>query len=150
MAEKNLSPVNIESMEEALHRLSKKPGVKAWLMLDRSNGAVLKTNGQIAAVRPAKSSSNTNNNNSASPSLPTPSGGSFSVDVTTNTSNETQAAQELASMVWSFMSSAGSLVDEIDTEDELKLLRLRTKKQEFVIVPEPKYLLVVIHDTPLV
>jgi hypothetical protein len=103
-------------MDDALHRLSKKPGVKAWLMLDRSNGAVLKTNGQIANVRPAKSSSN-NNNNGASPSLPTPSGGSFSVDVTTNnTNNETLAAQELASMVWSFMSSAGSLVDEIDSE----------------------------------
>lgn len=147
MAEKGLSSVNIESMEEALHRLSKKPGVKAWLMLDRSNGAVLKTNGQIAAVRPAKSSSNTNNAG-ASPSLPTPTGGSFSTDVQTNTNNESLAAQELASMVWSFISAAGSLVDEIDNEDELKLLRLRTKKQEFVIVPEPKYLLVVVHDTP--
>ncbi|KAI0405477.1 hypothetical protein F4802DRAFT_171242 [Xylaria palmicola] len=147
MAERGLNPVNLESMEEALHRLSKKPGVKAWLMLDRSNGAVLKTNGQIAAVRPAKSSINANNSGPA-PSLPTPAGGSFSTDVNTNTNNESLAAQELASMVWSFLSSAGSLVDEIDSEDELKLLRLRTKKQEFVIVPEPKYLLVVIHDTP--
>ena len=34
------------------------------------------------------------------------------------------------------------------SQDELKLLRLRTKKQEFVIVPEHKYLMVVIHDTP--
>ncbi|KAI8632805.1 hypothetical protein F5Y19DRAFT_330723 [Xylariaceae sp. FL1651] len=147
MAEKGLSSVNIESMEEALHRLSKKPGVKAWLMLDRTNGAVLKTNGQIAAIRPAKSSSNSNNNGVSS-SLPTPTAGSFSSDVNNPTNNETQAAQELASMVWSFLSTAGSLVSEIDTEDELKLLRLRTKKQEFVIVPEPKYLLVVIHDTP--
>ncbi|KAF2965419.1 hypothetical protein GQX73_g8167 [Xylaria multiplex] len=147
MAEKGLNPVNIDSMEEALHRLSKKPGVKAWLMLDRSNGVVLKTNGQIAAIRPAKSSSNTNNTG-VPPSLPTPTGGSFSSDVHTNPNNESLAAQELASMVWSFLSSAGSLVDGIDGEDELKLLRLRTKKQEFVIVPEPKYLLVVIHDTP--
>ncbi|TGJ84895.1 hypothetical protein E0Z10_g3874 [Xylaria hypoxylon] len=147
MAEKGLNPVNLDSMEEALHRLSKKPGVKAWLMLDRSNGAVLKTNGQIAAVRPAKSSSSANNTG-VSPALPTPAGGSFSTDIHTNTNNESLASQELASMVWSFLSSAGSLVDDIDSEDELKLLRLRTKKQEFVIVPEPKYLLVVIHDTP--
>ncbi|KAI1203469.1 hypothetical protein F5X97DRAFT_283036 [Nemania serpens] len=148
MAEKGLSSVNIESMEEALHRLSKKPGVKAWLMLDRSDGAVLKTSGQIAAVRPAKSSANANNAG-APPSLPTPTSGSFSADVHTNTDSESLAAQELASMVWKFLSSAGSLVEEIDSEDELKLLRLRTKNQEFVIVPEPKYLLVVIHDTPL-
>lgn len=33
-------------------------------------------------------------------------------------------------------------------QDELKLLRLRTKKQELVIVPDPKYLLIVVHDTP--
>ncbi|KAI0862838.1 hypothetical protein F4860DRAFT_512435 [Xylaria cubensis] len=147
MADKGLSSVNLESMEEALRRLSKKPGVKAWLMLDRLNGSVLKTNGQIAAVRPAKSASNVNGTG-VSPSLPTPTGGSFSADVQTDTDHESLAAQELASMVWSFLSTAGSLVDEIDNEDELKLLRLRTKKQEFVIVPEPKYLLVVIHDTP--
>ncbi|KAI0487336.1 hypothetical protein F4859DRAFT_251399 [Xylaria cf. heliscus] len=147
MADKGLSSVNLESMEEALHRLSKKPGVKAWLMLDRTNGAVLKTNGQIAAVRPPKSSSNANGTGISS-SLPTPTGGSFSADIQPDTDNESLAAQELASMVWSFLSTAGSLVDEIDNEDELKLLRLRTKKQEFVIVPEPKYLLVVIHDTP--
>ncbi|KAI1392425.1 uncharacterized protein F4822DRAFT_391012 [Hypoxylon trugodes] len=141
MAEKSLPSVNTESIEEALHRLSKKPGVKAWLMLDRTNGTVLKTNGQISAIRPARSSNSRN-------SLPSPTGGSFSTDVNVNTNNETQAAQELASMVWSFLSTAGSLVDEIDSEDELKLLRLRTKKQELVIVPEPKYLLVVVHDTP--
>ncbi|CAJ2504232.1 Uu.00g116260.m01.CDS01 [Anthostomella pinea] len=141
MAENGMNSVNVDSMEEALHRLSKKPGVKAWLMLDRTNGAVLKTNGQIAAVRPVRSIK-------PETALPMPTSGSFSTDVNVNTNNETQAAQELASMVWSFLSTAGSLVDEMDSEDELKLLRLRTKKQEFVIVPEPKYLLVVIHDTP--
>ncbi|KAI0124743.1 hypothetical protein BJ170DRAFT_597602 [Xylariales sp. AK1849] len=131
---------NADSMDEALHRLSKKPGVKAWIMLDRTTGGVVKTNGQISAIRAPNASNNS--------SLPTPSGGSFSTDVTTNTNIETQAAQELGSMVWGFLSTAGSLVEEMDTEDELKLLRLRTKKQELVIVPEPKYILVVVHDTP--
>jgi hypothetical protein len=142
--------------------------VKGWLMLDRSSGAILKTNGQISAIRPARSAN-------SETSLPTPTGGSFSSDVaTTDNDSETQAAQELGSMIWGFLSTAGSLVQEIDTEvciswsqglgldesctnrtlmctvlqDELKLLRLRTKKQELVIVPEPKYILVVIHDTP--
>ncbi|KAI1460013.1 hypothetical protein F4805DRAFT_12492 [Annulohypoxylon moriforme] len=148
MAEKPGPTINTESIEESLHRLSKKPGVKAWLMLDRTNGAVLKTNGQISAIRPARSPTTTDNNNKTSLPLPNPTGGSFSTDVNVNTNNETQAAQELASMVWTFLSTAGSLVDEIDSEDELKLLRLRTKKQELVIVPELKYLLVVVHDTP--
>jgi hypothetical protein len=38
-------------------------------------------------------------------------------------------------MVWSFLTAAGTLVDELDKEDEVKLLRLRTKKNELVIVP---------------
>lgn len=33
-------------------------------------------------------------------------------------------------------------------QDEVKLLRLRTKKYELVIVPDPKYLLIVVHETP--
>ncbi|KAI1088920.1 hypothetical protein F5B19DRAFT_401678 [Rostrohypoxylon terebratum] len=150
MNQKPPTAINTESIEESLHRLSKKPGVKAWLMIDRTNGAVLKTNGQISAIRPARSSgtSESNNNPRASLQLPNPPSGSFSTDVNANTNNETQAAQELASMVWTFLTTAGSLIDEIDSEDELKLLRLRTKKQELVIVPEPKYLLVVVHDTP--
>ncbi|KAK8099263.1 uncharacterized protein PG998_012504 [Apiospora kogelbergensis] len=147
MADKSLpAATTADTMSDALQRLSKKPGVKAWIMLDRTSGAVIKTNGQIAAIRPARSANSTTN---PATSLPTPTGGSFSAEVTSDgADNETQAAQELGSMVWGFLSTAGSLVQEMDTEDELKLLRLRTKKQELVIVPELKYILVVIHDTP--
>lgn len=45
------------------------------------------------------------------------------------------SAEDVASMVWSFLTAAGNLVDELDKEDEVKLLRLRTKKNELVIVP---------------
>ncbi|KAK6189447.1 rRNA processing protein [Pestalotiopsis sp. IQ-011] len=145
MADNTLSSNGTDSVDEALHRLSRKPGVKGWLMLDRSNGAILKTSGQISSIRPAKSSN-------TETTLPTPTGGSFSGDVSNpadaDNDTETKAAQELGSMIWAFLSTAGSLVQEIDTEDELKLLRLRTKKQELVIVPETKYILVLIHDTP--
>lgn len=68
-------------------------------------------------------------------------------------------------MVWSFLNAAGDLLDGMDKEDEVKLLRLRTKKKELVIVPgmmqrihgwlaladkelDPKFILVAIHDTP--
>ena len=67
-------------------------------------------------------------------------------------------------MVWAFLTAAGTLVDELDKEDEVKLLRLRTRKNELVIVPgtyltysmagpllttqDPKFILVAIHDTP--
>lgn len=38
-------------------------------------------------------------------------------------------------MVWNFVNTASGLVTGLDDEDEAKLLRLRTKKMEFVIVP---------------
>jgi hypothetical protein len=95
-------------MEEALHRLSKKPSVKGWIMLDRSSGGILKTSGQIASIRPPKAANNA--------PQPTPNGASFTADVAADPNIETQAAQELGSMVWAFLSTAGSLVQEMDTE----------------------------------
>jgi dynein light chain roadblock-type len=48
------------------------------------------------------------------------------------------SAEDVASLIWSFLQAAGSLVDELDKEDEVKLLRLRTRKNELVIVPGTK------------
>ncbi|KAK3996122.1 hypothetical protein QBC44DRAFT_157856 [Cladorrhinum sp. PSN332] len=130
-----------DALEETLGRLSKKPGVKAALVLDRSTGAILKTSGQIDSIRKTKPSAS---------SLPAQTVGSFTSDPNGNGAGAShdQAADELAAMVWNFVATAGSLVEDLDTEDELKLLRLRTKKQELVIVPDSKYLLIVVHDTP--
>ncbi|KAI9163284.1 Dynein light chain roadblock-type 1 [Paramyrothecium foliicola] len=122
-------------LEEKLGRLAKKPGVKASIVLDRVSGAVLKTSGQISALRTTKSQT-------------TSTAASFSNDAPTPEQSETQGIEEFAAMIWNFVKSSGGLVQELDDEDELRLLRLRTKKQEIVIVPDSKYLLTVIHDTP--
>ncbi|KAL2198692.1 hypothetical protein P885DRAFT_76296 [Corynascus similis CBS 632.67] len=124
-----------DGLDETLGRLSKKPGVRATIVLDRASGAILKTNGQVGSIRTTKPSS-------------TPGPGSFSNNEDSGSSaNHNQGAEEVASMIWNFVSTAGDLVHELDTEDEVKLLRLRTKKQEFVIVPDAKYLLIVVHET---
>ncbi|KAK4234037.1 hypothetical protein C8A03DRAFT_38212 [Achaetomium macrosporum] len=125
-----------DAFEETLGRLSKKAGVRATIVLDRASGAILKTSGQLSSIR-----------NTKAPGSSMPAVGSFSSEASGNSASEDQGAEELASMVWKFVGTAGSLVQELDTEDEVKLLRLRTKKQEFVIVPDTKYLLVVVHDT---
>lgn len=80
--------------------------------------------------------------------------------------DEVHGIEDMAMMVWKFVQAAGNLVQGLDSEvsswasavnaaerltlrqDEVKLLRLRTKKHELVIVPDPKYLLVVVHETP--
>lgn len=46
-----------------------------------------------------------------------------------------QTAEDVAKMVYSFVSAAGGLVEGFNKGDEVKLLRLRTKKNELVIVP---------------
>ncbi|KZF20885.1 hypothetical protein L228DRAFT_270152 [Xylona heveae TC161] len=86
------------------------------------------------------------------------------------------SAEEVARKVWSFLSAAGGLARDLlihnegDGEqdrdstingyvrgqseqrgaalDDVKLLRLRTKNNEIVIIPDKKFLLVVIHATP--
>ncbi|KAF2017448.1 hypothetical protein BU24DRAFT_420500 [Aaosphaeria arxii CBS 175.79] len=121
-----------------LTRLSQKPGVQSTLVLARDTGAIVRTSGLIS-----KSAS-------ANPNSTLPASSETSADNYTNTRKEggIHNAEDVASMVWSFLTAAGDLVDGLDTEDEVKLLRLRTKKNELVIVPDSKYILVVIHDTP--
>lgn len=99
-----------DALEETLGRLSKKPGVKATIVLDRESGAILKTSGQVSAIRKTSS---------ANPSLPTQTAGSFSSDAAAAAaapSNQEQGVQELAAIVWNFVGTAGSLVQQLDTE----------------------------------
>ncbi|KAA8569580.1 hypothetical protein MFRU_004g03230 [Monilinia fructicola] len=122
-----------EALAETLSRLSKKPGVQATLVLEASSGTIIQNSGSFSAFR---STSRPNN------------AGAATEDSATTTNTESQGVEELASMVWSFVKSAGELVHGLDVEDDVKLLRLRTKKHELVIVPDPKYILVVVHETP--
>lgn len=52
-----------------------------------------------------------------------------------NENSKTKHAEDIARMVFAFVSSAEGFVDSIDEGDDLKLLRLRTRKNEIVIVP---------------
>ena len=48
----------------------------------------------------------------------------------------TRNAEGVAQLVYNFMQSAGEMVEELNGEnDEAKLLRVRTKKNELVVVP---------------
>ncbi|KAH6894070.1 hypothetical protein B0T10DRAFT_237152 [Thelonectria olida] len=124
-----------DPLEEKLGRLSKKPGVKASIVLDRATGAILKTSGDVDSLQTTKT-------RTASTAT------TYSTESTAPEGEESRGVEQFAGMVWNFVNSSGSFVQELDTEDEVKLLRLRTRKQELVIVPDPKYLLVVVHDTP--
>jgi dynein light chain roadblock-type len=124
-------PLIVSQSDETLSlltRLSQKPGVQSTLILSRETGAIVRTSGLI-------SKSSSPNPNSTLPASSEATGDNY-----TNGRKESgiHSAEDVASLVWSFLKAAGSLVDELDKEDEVKLLRLRTKKNELVIVPGTK------------
>jgi dynein light chain roadblock-type len=111
-----------DALEETLSRLSKKPGVKATIALDRATGTILKSAGQISSLRTSSSQQQVD-------SQPPPPAAASSLSASTTdvpassgsaaaagTGSETQGAQELASMVWTFVNSTGGLVHGLDTE----------------------------------
>ncbi|GAO14523.1 hypothetical protein UVI_02032340 [Ustilaginoidea virens] len=124
-----------DALEEKLGRLAKKPGVRASIILDRISGAVLKTNGDLSALCTAKARD-------------AATAASFSNEAPIAEASESKGVQDFSALIWTYVNMSGHLVQEADKEDELRLLRLRTKKHEIVIVPDAKYILTVVHDTP--
>ncbi|KAE8441707.1 hypothetical protein EG329_004536 [Mollisiaceae sp. DMI_Dod_QoI] len=143
----SISPVVSETME----RLSAKPGVTAALAIDRASSSLLQFKGDITALLlhiPVVDAS------AAAGRTPTTTGTvSGTAPGTAASSAEpglSSAAgdgiNEFARMIWKYVNSTGQLVQDMDVEDDLKLLRLRTKKHELVIVPDSKFIFVVVHD----
>ncbi|KAK8210388.1 hypothetical protein M8818_003558 [Zalaria obscura] len=60
------------------------------------------------------------------------------------------SAEDVARLVWNHTKVTADMTRELNgtQEDELKLMRVRTKRNELVIVPDAKFIAVVIHDTP--
>lgn len=99
--------------------------MQSTLILSRENGTIIRTSGLIS------------NSSSANPNSTLPASSDSTNENYANGRKESgiHSAEDIASIVWRFLSAAGSLVDELDKDDEVKLLRLRTKKNELVIVP---------------
>lgn len=112
----------VDALEETLSRLSKKPGVKATIALDRASGTILKTAGHISSLRtssshqqqqdPQSTAAAASSLSASTTDIPASSGSAAAA----GTGSETQGAEELASMVWAFVNSAGGLVHGLDTE----------------------------------
>jgi dynein light chain roadblock-type len=139
-----------------LARLSSKPGVQSTLVLDRANGSILRSSGLLARSRKERPSSTggdgawatgaagagSGGGEEGTPVLPgTPAKRNGTVAESSPQKEEPvqgdegRSGMEVARTVWRFVQAAGTLVDDLDGEDELKLLRVRTRKNELVIVP---------------
>ena len=62
---------------------------------------------------------------------------SSGIDYPDNTKNDRKNnnAEDIARMVFAFVSGAYAFTEGMDESDEVRLLRLRTRKYEIVIVP---------------
>lgn len=60
-----------------------------------------------------------------------------------------KSAEDVARIVWTFFGQAGETATALmGDEDEVRLVRLRTRRNEIVVVPDARFLLVCVHDTP--
>ncbi|PHH63530.1 hypothetical protein CDD81_5717 [Ophiocordyceps australis] len=122
------------ALNEKLDRLAKKPGVKACIVLDRINGNVLKTSGDASALRTVKDGDTAVANPLPNDPLAE--------------EKESRGVDDFAAMIWSFVNNAGQLVHQMNADDDMRHVRLRTKNQEITIVLDPKYLLTAILHAP--
>ena len=104
-----------------LTRLSQKPGVRGTLILSRQTGAIVRSSGLVSREDSA-------NTETALPGENTDSEGA-------------QTAEDVARIVWNFAKAAGDMLEELNgpADDEMKLLRIRSKRKELVIVPGMEY-----------
>ena len=128
-------PSPSEETAALLARLSSRPGVRSTLILSRDTGAIVRSTGLLTAEDISEEGE----------AAPNGIGGTD----TEGTNKGTRNADAVARLVWNFVKNARETTEGLNGEsDEVKLLRLRTRKNELVIVPDAKFLLVVVHDTP--
>lgn len=122
-------PTPSEETQALLARLSQRPGVQSTLILSRDTGAIVRSSGLITAEEIGEEGTTP---------APTTNGGyaNGSADGEGHKKKGTRKAEEVAALVYAFVKSAGSMVEELNGEgDESKLVRVRTKRNEVVVVP---------------
>lgn len=90
-------------LDEKLSRLSKKPGVKASIVIDRASGSILKTSGDVSVLGTTKS-------RTASTAA------SFSNEPSTAEESTSKGIDDFAAMIWNFVNNSGEMVEEMDKD----------------------------------
>ena len=116
-------PTPSQETANLLARLSNRPGVQGTLILSRDTGAIVRSSGLA-----------TDDGEGESDLIQPAANGTASGDV--KQKRGTRQEDQVARLVWQFHQSVGTMVEELNGDnDEAKLLRIRTKKNELVIVP---------------
>ncbi|KUJ23434.1 uncharacterized protein LY89DRAFT_777183 [Mollisia scopiformis] len=144
------SPSDIVS--DTLQRLSAKAGVLATLAIDRKSSSLLSYKGTLNLLFSSTSTLNVSaaaartTGTSASVTATSPPPTAAAADSGTGSVTDEEKINDFVQMIWRYVNGTEQMIQGMDEEDDLKLLRLRTKKHELVIVPDSKFIFVVVHD----
>jgi len=130
-----------------LSRLASKPGVQFTLVLSRADGAIIQATG-FATDGTASPAQGIGLDKPAEPRLGLGESADAKIGYSRSETESSKTAEEVAKMVFQFVSTTTGLVNDLEEGDDVQLVRLRTRKSEIVIVPDAAYILVVVHDPP--
>ncbi|KAI4128253.1 MAG: hypothetical protein LQ338_002830 [Usnochroma carphineum] len=124
---------------ENLARLAAKPGVQSTLVLSKSDGSIIRSTGLLASsagITPAEApvtgiGLDQGSGYSSIPSLDHGEG----LGEQSEGKDTWKSAEHIAGMVFAFLAAANGFAGGMETGDDAKLLRMRTRKNEIVIVP---------------
>ncbi|KAL8732399.1 MAG: hypothetical protein Q9166_002797 [cf. Caloplaca sp. 2 TL-2023] len=129
---------------ENLARLAAKPGVQSTLVLSKSDGSIIKSTGLLASSTISHLSESSLAGNGSDQDR-----NSNGVEGYEGEEDRSKSAEYVAKMVFQFVAAAKDFAEGMEKGDDARLVRMTTRKQEIVIVPDPKFLLVVVQDAPL-
>lgn len=117
-----MQQTSIDDSFAHLSRLAQKTGVQATLILSRETGAIVRSSGLVSRDESANAESTP------------PASNGLNAD---RTDGPMPSAEHVAEIVWKFAKAAGDMLQELSNlpDDDVKLLRLRSKNKEYVIFP---------------
>ncbi|GAA5896783.1 hypothetical protein JCM8208_007088 [Rhodotorula glutinis] len=128
-------PTSPPEVEATLTRLASHKNVQGVLILARSTGIILRSTGSLFALQPAPA---------ATADDGTLTGGEAIVPTTS------ELARRYAKSAVSIVEAVATEVKDVDDDqpDDIRFLRIRTKRHELIITPDDQYILVVVQDPP--
>ncbi|ORY84144.1 hypothetical protein BCR35DRAFT_303221 [Leucosporidium creatinivorum] len=126
-------------VDATLTRLTAHKNVKGVLILSRPSGIILRSAGALFPVVAPSTP--------ALPSAPNEEGAEPAAEAANGSASLTnELARAYAKMATRLVETVGSEVRGVEEGDDLRFLRIRTKKHELMITPDELYILIVVQD----
>ncbi|KAK4705676.1 dynein light chain roadblock-type, partial [Phenoliferia sp. Uapishka_3] len=123
-----------DAVEATIARLTAHKNVQGVLILARDTGIIIRSAGTLFAVPPAPATA------------PVSEDADGVINGAAVTVSFSETARAYAKAARALVESVGSEVARLEDGDDLKFMRLRTRKHELIVTPDSLYILVVVQD----